>query len=98
MTNIPERTYDWYAQDKEGNVWYLGEDDCRTSSPTAQAILRARGRPASTGPYPGIIMEAQAADPRRLSLGFFAGEAEDTAWVVDLGVAVRCRRQRPQCV
>ena len=21
-----ERTFDWYAQDKEGNVWYLGED------------------------------------------------------------------------
>jgi hypothetical protein len=20
-----ERTFDWYAQDKEGNVWYLGE-------------------------------------------------------------------------
>jgi hypothetical protein len=21
-----ERTFDWYAQDKDGNVWYLGED------------------------------------------------------------------------
>ena len=21
-----ERTFDWYAQDKQGNVWYLGED------------------------------------------------------------------------
>jgi hypothetical protein len=21
-----ERTYDWYAQDKAGNVWYMGED------------------------------------------------------------------------
>jgi hypothetical protein len=21
-----ERTYDWYAQDKQGNVWYMGED------------------------------------------------------------------------
>ena len=21
-----ERTFDWYAQDKHGNVWYLGED------------------------------------------------------------------------
>src|SRR5690349_10969726 len=23
---IVEGTYDWYAQDKDGNVWYLGED------------------------------------------------------------------------
>ena len=21
-----ERTFDWYAQDKQGNVWYMGED------------------------------------------------------------------------
>jgi hypothetical protein len=21
-----EETYDWYAQDKRGNVWYLGEE------------------------------------------------------------------------
>src|SRR2546425_9436712 len=21
-----EKTFDWYAQDKQGNVWYLGED------------------------------------------------------------------------
>ena len=24
---VAEDTYDWYAQDKDGNVWYLGEDD-----------------------------------------------------------------------
>src|SRR5215212_1208623 len=23
---LTEQTYDWYAQDKEGNVWYFGED------------------------------------------------------------------------
>src|SRR5215212_10251193 len=23
---LVEQTYDWYAQDKEGNVWYFGED------------------------------------------------------------------------
>src|SRR3989344_4024924 len=24
--SLIEETYDWYAQDKEGNVWYFGED------------------------------------------------------------------------
>ena len=23
---LVEETFDWYAQDKDGNVWYLGED------------------------------------------------------------------------
>ena len=23
---LAEDTYDWFAQDKDGNVWYLGED------------------------------------------------------------------------
>src|SRR5438874_8571990 len=23
---VIERTFDWYAQDRQGNVWYLGED------------------------------------------------------------------------
>ena len=29
-----EETFDWYAQDKQGNVWYLGEDS-QTSTWTA---------------------------------------------------------------
>ena len=24
--SLVEDTYDWYAQDAQGNVWYLGED------------------------------------------------------------------------
>ena len=27
-----ERTFDWYAQDKQGNVWYMGEDSTRHES------------------------------------------------------------------
>ena len=24
--NLVEKTYDWFAQDNKGNVWYFGED------------------------------------------------------------------------
>lgn len=34
-----ERTTDWYAQDKQGNVWYLGE---------STALLNAHGKVTST--------------------------------------------------
>jgi hypothetical protein len=53
-----ERTDDWYAQDKAGNVWYMGED----------AFERHNGRFVKAGDswqsgvkgaHPGIIMPAQ---------------------------------------
>ena len=31
-----ERTYDWYAQDKQGNVWYMGEDSRELSTAVRQ--------------------------------------------------------------
>jgi hypothetical protein len=52
-----ERTDDWYAQDKQGNVWYMGED----------AFERSHGRfvkasdswvAGVNGGKPGIIMPA----------------------------------------
>ena len=48
---LVEDTFDWYAQDRAGNVWYLGEDtkeyeDGRVKTPPA------RGRRASTGRRP----------------------------------------------
>jgi hypothetical protein len=50
-----ERTFDWYAQDRQGNVWYMGED----------SLERKRGRfvrasdsweSGVKGAHPGIIM------------------------------------------
>ena len=56
-----ERTYDWYAQDKYGNVWYMGED--------AREVKHGRLVPAGdsweagvAGAKPGIIMPGH---PRR---------------------------------
>jgi hypothetical protein len=78
-----EDTFDWYAQDRWGNVWYLGEDTTEYD----------RGRPVSTagsweagvdGALPGIVMlaEPQVGDVYRNE--FYAGEAEDLAKVVEL--------------
>jgi hypothetical protein len=79
-----EDTYDWYAQDSEGNVWYMGEDSTEFED----------GEPVSTGgsweagvdgALPGIIMYAdpQIGDAYRQE--FYAGEAEDLAEVVRTG-------------
>jgi hypothetical protein len=46
-----EKTFDRYAQDKYGNVWYLGEDS-RTTSTASGFAATAHGRPASTARSP----------------------------------------------
>jgi hypothetical protein len=87
--HLAERTTDWYAQDKAGNVWYLGENT---------ATLRPNGRVASTegtwragrrGARAGIFMPAH---PRPGDGGwqeFDQGHAEDRYRILDLRTTVR---------
>ena len=55
-----ERTLDWYAQDKQGNVWYMGEDSFELQH---GRFVKASDSWESgvNGAQPGIIMPA---DPR----------------------------------
>jgi hypothetical protein len=50
-----ERTFDWYAQDKHGNVWYMGEDSLELQH---GRFVRADDSWQSgvNGAKPGIIM------------------------------------------
>jgi hypothetical protein len=52
-----ERTFDWYAQDKDGNVWYMGEDSLELKN---GHLVRASDSWESgvDGAQPGIIMPA----------------------------------------
>jgi len=78
---VLEKTFDYYAQDEQGTVWYLGED--------TTAFL-ANGKTDTSGSFlagvdgaqPGIIMEANPQIPDAYRQECFAGQAEDTAWVV----------------
>ena len=56
-----ERTFDWYAQDKDGNVWYMGEDSLELKN---GRLVRASDSWESgvDGAEPGIIM---LANPKR---------------------------------
>jgi hypothetical protein len=51
-----ERTFDWYAQDKQGYVWYLGEDSLELKN---GRFVRASDSWQSgvKGAKPGIIMQ-----------------------------------------
>ena len=57
-----EKTYDWFAQDKEGTVWYFGED---TKEYENGEVTTTKGswEAGVDGAKPGIIMQA---DPEAL--------------------------------
>jgi hypothetical protein len=85
---LKEKTFDWYAQDRQGNVWYLGEDtkefeDGRVVSTAGSWETGKRGATA------GIIMLAHPHITDKYRQEFLAGEAEDVARVVDRGLDVR---------
>ena len=77
-----EDTFDWYAQDKDGNVWYFGEDT---------KVLDENGNVISTegsweagvnGAEPGIIMLADPKKGTRYQQELAPDVAEDMAQVV----------------
>jgi hypothetical protein len=84
---VLERTSDWYAQDQQGNVWYLGEDTVHFL-PNGKGDTSGSWEAGVKGAQPGIIMEAKPQIPDAYRQEFFAGEAEDTAWIVNLGGTV----------
>ena len=82
-----EKTFDWYAQDRDGNVWYLGEDTT-AFLPHGKTDTSGSWQAGVNGAEPGLIMEANPQVPDAYRQEFLAGEAEDTAWVVQVGGTV----------
>ena len=78
---VLEKTFDYYAQDGHGNVWYLGEDTT-AFLPNGKADTSGSFQAGVDGAQPGIIMEADPQIPDAYRQECYAGQAEDTAWVV----------------
>lgn len=86
---VVEDTFDWYAQDMDGNVWYLGEDSKEIED--GEVVSTAGSWESGVdGAVPGVIMWANPA----AHIGsayyqeFYEGEAEDQAEVVRAGDTV----------
>jgi hypothetical protein len=82
-SRLVEDTHDWFAQDRAGNVWYLGE--------ATQAY--ANGRPSSTGgsweagvggAQAGVVMPAHPAPGQQYRQEYRRGTAEDHARVLSI--------------
>lgn len=81
---LTELTYDWYAQDREGNVWYFGEDTAEYED--GRLTSREGSWEAGVdGALPGIIMNADPRVTDSYRQEYYRGEAEDMYWVVSIG-------------
>jgi hypothetical protein len=76
-----EKTSDWYAQDKQGNVWYVGEDTV-AYLPNGKLDRSGSWEAGVHDAEPGLVMKAHPRIPDAYRQEFLAGEAEDTAWIV----------------
>jgi hypothetical protein len=76
-----ERTFDWYAQDRDGNVWYFGED--------SQDHRNGRWVPSNgsfqagvDGAQPGIIMPGDPKPGDAYRQEYYPGHALDQARIL----------------
>jgi hypothetical protein len=84
-----ERTFDWYAQDKQGNVWYMGEESLELRN---GRFVRASDswEAGVKGAQPGIIMRANPRPGEVYRQEYYPpGGALDQAHVLRSSGAVR---------
>jgi hypothetical protein len=84
---LVEKTFDWFAQDKQGNVWYLGEDS-REIEDGKVVSTEGSWEAGVKGARAGIIMPAHPRPEQHYRQEFFRGEAEDEARVTNLDLRV----------
>ena len=80
---LVEDTFDWYAGDRFGNIWYLGED---TKEYENGEVVSTAGswEHGVDGAVAGIVMPADPVPGTVYRQEYYAGEAEDMATVMSV--------------
>ena len=76
-----EDTLDWYAQDRDGNVWYFGEATKEFKDGSADTAGSFEG--GVNGALPGVIMPGHPHVGDQYRQEYAKGVAEDTGEVLD---------------
>jgi len=85
---LAERTFDYYAQDDDGNVWYFGEDTVKTDNQGNLTDTSGSFRAGVDGAQPGVFMEAHPEIGRKFRQEWYKGQAEDQFKVVSLSARI----------
>ena len=88
-----EDTYDWYAQDSDGNVWYLGEDTKEFENGKVSSTAGS-WEAGVDGAQPGILVPAEPSVGMTYRQEYYEGEAEDAAQVLSLEEKVEVSQGR----
>jgi hypothetical protein len=80
---VTEDTYDWYAQDSEGSLWYMGEDTKEYENGKLKTT-EGSWEAGVDGALPGIILPAHPEPGMTYREEYYAGQAEDGAEILSL--------------
>ena len=85
---VREDTFDWYAQDADGNIWYMGED---TKEYENGKVVSTAGswQAGLDGAQPGILLPADPKPGLAYRQEYYRGQAEDAAQVLSVSQRVR---------
>ena len=74
---VRERTFDYYAQDACGNVWYFGEDTAELDRHGNVTDTDGSFRAGVDGGQAGVFMQARPQLGRKFRQEWYQGQAED---------------------
>lgn len=79
---LVENTFDWYAQDKNGALWYFGEDT--TTFENGKGNKAGSWTAGVDGAQPGVIIPGDPEVGMSYRQEYYAGKAEAAAKIVSL--------------
>jgi hypothetical protein len=83
-----EITDDWYAQDSDGNIWYLGEDTKEYENGKVSSTAGS-WEAGVDGAQAGVLMPAEPKVGLSYRQEHYKGEAEDRGQILSLGESAR---------
>jgi hypothetical protein len=86
---LEERTLDYYAQDKDGNVWYFGEDTAELKPDGSVKTTEGTWLSGRDGAEAGIFMPADPQVGQSFRQEYYKGQAEDHFRILSLPEQVK---------
>ena len=84
---VKEDTFDWYAQDASGNIWYMGENTKEFGG--RKVNTEGSWQAGVDGAQPGVLLPAEPKVGLSYRQEYYKGEAEDLAEVLSVDARAR---------
>ena len=84
---LKEDTFDWYAQDESGNIWYLGESTKEFED--GKVSTEGSWEAGVDGAQPGVLLPGKPKVGLSYRQEYYRGQAEDAAEVLSVDARAR---------